>query len=97
MEPYVSIRGLRSRRAVVCRLGSTTGGRAAVDIMASTSTVGAHKWEECRNNVVYIWKLGPCSVGDDDEETVELGEGNLSLLRYRLAAGYLNIEVRNGN
>ena len=68
-----------------------------MDIVTSSPTVGAQKWEESRNNVVNIWKLDPCSVDDDDEETVELGKGNLSLLKYRLAASYLNIDFRNNN
>jgi hypothetical protein len=65
--------------------------------MASTTTVGAYKWEECRNNVVNTWKLGSCSVDDDDEEPVELGKGNLSLFEDSLAASDLNVEFRDGN
>jgi hypothetical protein len=68
-----------------------------VDIMASPTTVGAYKWEECRNNVVNIWELESCSVDDDDEEPVELGTGNLSLLENSLAASDLNVEFRDDN
>jgi hypothetical protein len=53
--------------------------------MASTTTVGAHTWEECRNNVVNTWELESCSVDDDDEEPVELGKGNLGLFEDSLA------------
>jgi hypothetical protein len=41
------------------------------DIMASTTTVGAHKWEYCRNKAVNTWKLESRSIDDDDEEPAE--------------------------
>jgi hypothetical protein len=36
-------------------------------------------------------------VDDDDEETVELGESHLSLLKYRLTARHLHIKPRDDN
>jgi hypothetical protein len=65
--------------------------------MASTTTVGAYKWEECRNNVVNIWKLESSSIDVDDEEPVELGKSNTSLLQDGLAASDLNVEFRDNN
>jgi hypothetical protein len=61
------------------------------------TTVGTHKWEECRNNVVNIWKLESSSIDDDDEEPVELRKSNSSLLQDGLAASDLNVEFRDNN
>jgi hypothetical protein len=97
-KPYVAIHGLGTRRAVVGRLGATTSGRAAVDVVASTSTVGAHQREESSNNIVNVWKLESSSADDNgDEETVELGESHLSLLKYCLTARHLHIKPRDDN
>jgi hypothetical protein len=68
-----------------------------VDIVASATTVGAHKWEECRNNVVNTWELESSSIDDDDEEPVELGKSNLSLLQDSLAASDFSVEFRDNN
>jgi hypothetical protein len=98
MKPYVAVRGSGTRRAVVGGLGATTSERAIADVVASsTSTVGAHQRKESSNNIVNVWKLESSRVDDDDEETVELGESNLSLLKYRLTARHLHIKLRDVN
>jgi hypothetical protein len=65
--------------------------------VASTSTVGAHQREESSNNIVNAWQLETSSVDDDDEETAELGESHLSLIKYRLTARHLHIKPRDDN